>query len=54
MVYGNYDMIPKSKRIHKFVPNVEKVSLNCGHCIQQELSEETNQTILEWLKKQDD
>ncbi|MDW7690944.1 alpha/beta hydrolase [Flammeovirgaceae bacterium SG7u.111] len=49
MVYGERDMIPKSENLKDFVPNVEVVSLDCGHCIQQELPEETNQAILKWL-----
>lgn len=53
MIYGNRDMIPKSERLKEFVPNVEVVSLDCGHWIQQEKPEETNQLILNWLDKQD-
>lgn len=50
MIYGDHDMIPKFERLSNFVPNVEEVSLNCGHWIQQELPEETNQTIIKWLE----
>lgn len=50
MIYGNHDMIPKFERLPEFVPNVEVAHLNCGHWIQQELPEETNQTILKWLE----
>ena len=53
MIYGDRDMIPKFDKLPEYVPNVEVVSLDCGHWIQQELPEETNQTILEWLKQQD-
>lgn len=53
MIYGNHDMIPKFERLTEFVPNVDVVSLECGHWIQQELPEETNQTILKWLKQYD-
>tara|TARA_R110000737_G_C14612475_1_gene491209 strand:- start:746 stop:1648 length:903 start_codon:yes stop_codon:yes gene_type:complete len=49
MIYGERDMIPKFDRLPEFVPNVEVISLDCGHCIQQELPEETNQAILNWL-----
>lgn len=49
MIYGNRDAIPKSERLPQFVPNVEVASLDCGHCIQQEKPEETNQIILKWL-----
>ena len=52
MIYGNLDMIPKFERLSEFVPNVEITSLDCGHWIQQELPEETNQTILKWLEQQ--
>ncbi|MDA7950828.1 MAG: alpha/beta hydrolase [Pirellulaceae bacterium] len=52
MIYGEHDLIPKSERLSKFVPNVEVVSLNCGHWIQQEKPEETNQAILKWLDQQ--
>lgn len=52
MIYGERDMIPKFEKLPEFVPNVEVVSLDCGHCIQQEKPEETNQTILKWLEQQ--
>lgn len=49
MIYGERDMIPKSENLAKFVPNVDVMSLDCGHWIQQEMPEETTQTILDWL-----
>ena len=52
MIYGDRDMIPKSERLPEFVPNVEVASLDCGHWIQQEIPEETNQVLLEWLERQ--
>ncbi|MCL4143229.1 UNVERIFIED_CONTAM: hypothetical protein GTU68_030662, partial [Idotea baltica] len=54
MIYGERDMIPKFERLSEFVPNVEVVSLDCGHCIQQEMPEETNQVILKWLEQQNE
>ena len=51
MIYGDRDMIPKSERLSEFVPNVEEVSIDCGHWIQQEAPEKTTQVILNWLKK---
>ncbi len=54
MIYGNRDMIPKFERLPEFVPNVEVISLDCGHWIQQELPEETNQAILKWLEHQNE
>ena len=50
MIYGERDMIPKSANLTAFVPNVEVVNLDCGHWIQQEKPEETNQAILRWLE----
>lgn len=51
MIYGEQDMIPKSENLTDFVPNSEAVSLDCGHCIQQELPKETNEVILKWLEQ---
>ncbi len=51
MIYGDRDVIPKSETLYDFVPKVEVVSLDCGHWLQQEKPEETNQVILEWLKR---
>ncbi len=49
MIYGNLDMIPKFERLQDFVPNLDVISLDCGHHIQQELPQVTNQSILKWL-----
>lgn len=51
MIYGDRDLIPRSDRLTAFVPNVDVTSLDCGHWIQQEMPEETNQVILSWLKR---
>ncbi|SFR34838.1 Pimeloyl-ACP methyl ester carboxylesterase [Yoonia tamlensis] len=52
MIYGDRDTIPKSDRLTDFVPNVDVVSLDCGHCIQQEKPAQTNAAILGWLAAQ--
>lgn len=52
MIYGDRDMIAKSENLEAFVPNVDVVSLDCGHWIQQELPEETNRVIVSWLQQQ--
>jgi pimeloyl-ACP methyl ester carboxylesterase len=52
MIHGDQDLIPKFERLTEFVPNAEVVTLNCGHWIQQEKPEETNQVILKWLEQQ--
>lgn len=49
MIYGTQDMFPPSENLADFVPNVDVVSLECGHWIQQEKPEETNALILQWL-----
>lgn len=54
MIYGDRDLaVPRSENLTGFVPNVEVVGLDCGHWIQQEKPEETNQAILKWLEQQD-
>lgn len=50
MIYGEHDIIPKSDQLSQFVPNVDVISLDCGHWIQQEKPDETNQAILQWLQ----
>ncbi len=52
MIYGERDVIQKSPRLAEFVPNVEVISLDCAHWIQQEMPTETNHAILEWLARQ--
>lgn len=52
MIHGDQDMILKFEKLTEFVPNAEVVSLNCGHWIQQEKPEETNELILKWLEQQ--
>ncbi len=52
MIYGDRDLIPKSETLTDFVPNVDVISLDCGHWIPQEKPDETNQAILNWLAQQ--
>jgi pimeloyl-ACP methyl ester carboxylesterase len=52
MIYGTRDMIPPSENLADFVPNVEVLSLDCGHWIQQEKPNETTRAILDWLAVQ--
>ncbi|MDX8568274.1 alpha/beta hydrolase [Elizabethkingia sp. HX XZB] len=52
MIYGEQDTIPKSENLKNIVPNLDIVSLDCGHWIQQEKPEETNLSILKWLAQQ--
>lgn len=51
MIYGERDVIPKSASLVDFVPNVEVVSLDCGHWIQEEMPEATNAAMLNWLAR---
>jgi pimeloyl-ACP methyl ester carboxylesterase len=50
--YGNSSR-PTEVTDTEFVPHVEVVGLDCGHWIQEELPEETNQVISRWLEQQD-
>lgn len=49
MVYGEKDVIPPLPNIQDFVPNIDVRTLNAGHWIQEEIPEELNKIILEWL-----
>ena len=51
MIYGDYDMVPKSDRLDQFVPDLEVASFPCGHWIQQEKPAETTTTMLDWLSR---
>lgn len=51
MIYGDYDMVPKSPNLGDFVSDLEVESLDCGHWIQQERPEETNRIMLDWLAR---
>lgn len=53
MIYGERDSIPKSNTLKEFAPNLEVISLDCGHWIPQEKPEEANRIMKEWLKRQD-
>jgi pimeloyl-ACP methyl ester carboxylesterase len=53
MIHGDRDAVQRSERLTEFVPNAEVVTLDCGHWIQQEKPEETNQAILKWLDQRD-
>ncbi len=52
MIYGSRDAIPRSDTLSTYVPNVEEISLDCGHWIQQERPEETTRAIVNWLDQQ--
>jgi len=49
MIFGKYDMVPQVD-MSKSVKNLEIRTLECGHWIQQERPEETNNLITEWLR----
>jgi pimeloyl-ACP methyl ester carboxylesterase len=53
MIYGARDAVARSENLTDFVPNADVVTLDCGHWIQQEKPEETNQAILTWLNQRD-
>lgn len=51
MVHGARDLVAPSERLKHFVPNADVITLDCGHWIQQEMPQETNQAILGWLNR---
>lgn len=50
MLYGEYDMVPKVDMTDT-VLDLEIQTLECGHWIQQEKPELTNQFLLDWLDR---
>ncbi len=51
MIYGKQDVVPVFAGLPEFVPQVEVASIDCGHWIQQEKPDETNQVMLNWLQQ---
>ena len=49
MIYGDRDLVQRSANLTDFVPHADVVTLDCGHWIQQERPDETNQAMLKWL-----
>ncbi|MDG2308567.1 MAG: hypothetical protein P8R42_28640 [Candidatus Binatia bacterium] len=49
MIYGEYDAVPKSETLGTRVPSLTTLTLPCGHWIQQELPQATNEALLSWL-----
>jgi pimeloyl-ACP methyl ester carboxylesterase len=54
MIYGTKDAIPESPTLKDFAPNLDVARINCGHCIQQEAPEQTNDVIIQWLRQKDE
>lgn len=52
MLHGRYDIVPQSPTLKDVAADLEVEVLECGHWIQQELPEQTNQLMLDWLAKQ--
>jgi pimeloyl-ACP methyl ester carboxylesterase len=50
MIYGDHDMVPKTD-MTEYVSDLEIHNLDCGHWIQQEKPDETNQILLDWLER---
>jgi pimeloyl-ACP methyl ester carboxylesterase len=51
MIYGAYDIVPKGGDVSEYVPNLESITLKCGHWIQQEKPDEVNTFLMDWLKR---
>jgi len=49
MIFGAYDTVPKGGDVSEHVPNLESITLECGHWIQQERPDEVNAFLLDWL-----
>lgn len=50
MIYGSHDMVPQTD-MSGYVDDLEIHELDCGHWIQQEQPEATNDILLEWLER---
>lgn len=50
MIYGRHDMVPQTD-MTGYVDDLEVHTLDCGHWIQQEKPQETNQILIEWLDR---
>jgi pimeloyl-ACP methyl ester carboxylesterase len=50
-IFGEYDMVPKSKTLAQRVSNLEEADFPCGHWIQQEKPAQTNAVMLDWLAR---
>lgn len=50
MIYGDKDPVLQFDRLADYVPNVDVVTLDCGHWIQEEKADEVNKVVLEWLR----
>jgi pimeloyl-ACP methyl ester carboxylesterase len=51
MIHGAYDVVPKGGDVSEYVPNLESITLKCGHWIQQEKPDEVNTFLMDWLKR---
>lgn len=51
MIYAERDLVPREPNLTSFVPDVEVVTVDCGHWIQQEKPDETTRAILKWLDR---
>ncbi|WP_137724167.1 alpha/beta fold hydrolase [Prescottella subtropica] len=53
MIYGDRDPVQKPANLTEFVPDIDVISLDCGHWIQEEQPEATTRAMLTWLNRQD-
>lgn len=51
VIFGKYDIVPRLENLADFVPGVQTAEFECGHWIQQECPEETNQLMLDWMAR---
>ena len=50
MIYGQHDMVPKTD-MSSYVTDLETHTLECGHWIQQEKPEQTNEILIDWMAR---
>ena len=51
MIHGEHDIVRPNPRLLTYAPDSEVHTLPCGHWIQQEMPEQTNRLILDWLSR---
>lgn len=51
MIHGSHDIVAKGGDVSNYIPNLESITLDCGHWIQQEKPDEVNVFLLDWLKR---
>ncbi len=51
MIHGQYDIVPENPKLSSIVSDLEVHTLDCGHWIMQERPTQTNELMLDWLRR---